>query len=1259
MIKIPKDLQSLISASYHVNSFKRVVEELVYNSLDATSTSIAIRINIQENSLQVIDNGIGIKQNDFALLGQRYTTSKFDNISVMKSIPQTYGFRGLSLSSIIDISLKVKIISRFWDSKDTLSKTFYKGASKEIVEINSRPSKGTTVEIYGLLCNLKIQKKALDQCNELFAIKTLLEQLSLMHVNVSISLRDDGKNEIIFKIQKNRNIFQTISRIFNILPEELQEITVEKHQYKVRAFIEKKDVDLKKYHWVFLNGKYISKTKIHRIVNKHFLKRCYPRKYFKKNKQEEVGHQALPTYFLFISCPYSDYDMLNSESNKTFVEFKNWKQITNLLERLVQCHTGDISLKEIAKPRNIPAAVNNETKTREQIKNIIDKILTKSSKKQNVQMCNGIKGKEIKRKRQLTNPKNGKIVTNKTKQSSKSKTSCNARSFLLENSNYQRKRKIKTANVNGVEDKKRAKKLNQNNCKLNSERITLNNIPFLKTLKQKSIRKKKIQDPKDSNKSHSTILPNAQPEIRTEKKGICEVESDGYITPDIYKLHEPVEYIKQHTEFKLNPIKDDMPNVAKEFDIDPKHLLNEICRKSDFQKTNKKTVMTSYDLVKTVVSNSKNIADLVVSHRKKFKGRRTHIPEYTRYYPVGINKGMFSNKLTFESHEYAINRKQRESHARLNPNIRLLNKVSTKKSLSKNHNINNYIQAFAQKTVSKKYDKRCLINQIKFGMEQTLYTIQEDFSLSNKNKIPTGNVYSKSIDLSFDKYNTVLNSMFENDINTVYDQKTNKNDGKNSDEINCLENVNEYRVTYSIKSSRIYTEVSDEKNSKEDNNDFGPTYTKNIDTFHDLIVNKDISALEINASNSQMVDPMELCQITYDKQNVMEENHINDNYGESNYAKNDKTEASKNVTSHHFHTEEINEIFLDTFNTNEKQTVNPTEAIEKLNCNDIKYLADFNIQSRYAFVPKGMSPIFVNCNLKPSLTIGYFDGEYYKDAIYEKFAEKVMESAQIFEPTIQNVNDGNTNDGLINNKMRKDNADLMFDAESIRKAKVFAQVDCKFIVTIIPEKTISKQAKLNYLVLFDQHAVHERIRLEKNLSEYFNGSAWKCVNIDTITFKLPKDDTTLLHNHKDKLSTFGLQWRIEDNNISVYAIPEAILGKNPRQADVVLNATKCLLSELIEALKNLKGNIPLYPQSIMNLVFSEACRYAIMFGDKLSKSECVNLINSLAECKTPFQCAHGRPVMAVIMELSEEKPQYMVNDSKVLEFRNKCKLIDN
>lgn len=115
-----------------------------------------------------------------------------------------------------------------------------------------------------------------------------------MHVNVSFSLRDDEKNEIIFKIYKNRDIFQTISSLFDITSQELQEITVEKYKYKVRAFIEKRDIESKKKNWIFLNGKYITKTKVHKIVNKRLSKNCDSRKGPRKVNQNSLLLFLLP-----------------------------------------------------------------------------------------------------------------------------------------------------------------------------------------------------------------------------------------------------------------------------------------------------------------------------------------------------------------------------------------------------------------------------------------------------------------------------------------------------------------------------------------------------------------------------------------------------------------------------------------------------------------------------------------------------------------------------------------------------------------------------------------------------------------------------------------------------------------------------------------------------------------------------------------------------------------------------------------------------
>ena len=48
---------------------------------------------------------------------------------------------------------------------------------------------------------------------------------------------------------------------------------------------------------------------------------------------------------------------------------------------------------------------------------------------------------------------------------------------------------------------------------------------------------------------------------------------------------------------------------------------------------------------------------------------------------------------------------------------------------------------------------------------------------------------------------------------------------------------------------------------------------------------------------------------------------------------------------------------------------------------------------------------------------------------------------------------------------------------------------------------------------------------------------------------------------------------------------------------------------------------------------------AIKFGDKLTVEKCEELLNQLSKCKAPFQCAHGRPSLAPIIELENMKMQ--------------------
>lgn len=43
---------------------------------------------------------------------------------------------------------------------------------------------------------------------------------------------------------------------------------------------------------------------------------------------------------------------------------------------------------------------------------------------------------------------------------------------------------------------------------------------------------------------------------------------------------------------------------------------------------------------------------------------------------------------------------------------------------------------------------------------------------------------------------------------------------------------------------------------------------------------------------------------------------------------------------------------------------------------------------------------------------------------------------------------------------------------------------------------------------------------------------------------------------------------------------------------------------------------------------------AIKFGDPLSLDECRSLLRQLELCSAPFQCAHGRPSLAPILDVT-------------------------
>tara|TARA_B100001094_G_scaffold327007_1_gene384280 strand:- start:3967 stop:5685 length:1719 start_codon:yes stop_codon:yes gene_type:complete len=153
------------------------------------------------------------------------------------------------------------------------------------------------------------------------------------------------------------------------------------------------------------------------------------------------------------------------------------------------------------------------------------------------------------------------------------------------------------------------------------------------------------------------------------------------------------------------------------------------------------------------------------------------------------------------------------------------------------------------------------------------------------------------------------------------------------------------------------------------------------------------------------------------------------------------------------------------------------------------------------------------------------------------------------------------------------------------------------------------------IVIIDQHVAHERILYEsaiKSLEE--DGMDSQAIIFpQTLTFE--SEDFTYLHEILPYLLKIGFKIRLfGENSIIVEGVPpELSLGK---EKEIINN----ILDHYIQ---NKKFN----SSFIEYMAATYACKAAIKAGDKLSYSECAELIDKLFITKYPYYCPHGRPVI--------------------------------
>nr|XP_036881925.1 DNA mismatch repair protein Mlh3 isoform X6 [Manis javanica] len=236
-----------------------------------------------------------------------------------------------------------------------------------------------------------------------------------------------------------------------------------------------------------------------------------------------------------------------------------------------------------------------------------------------------------------------------------------------------------------------------------------------------------------------------------------------------------------------------------------------------------------------------------------------------------------------------------------------------------------------------------------------------------------------------------------------------------------------------------------------------------------------------------------------------------------------------------------------------------------------------------------------------------------------------------------------------------------------RYPEVLQQVDNKFIACLMTTKTEKNgEAGGNLLVLVDQHAAHERIRLEQLIIESYEkqqpqGSGRKKLLSSTVSPPLEvtvtEEQRRLLWCYHKNLEDLGLEIIFPDTSDSLVLVGKVPLCFVEREANELRRGrstvTKSIVEEFIreqvELLQTTGGIQGTLPLTVQKVLASQACHGAIKFNDGLSPEESYRLIEALSRCQLPFQCAHGRPSMLPLADIDhlEQEKQMKPNLAKL------------
>jgi DNA mismatch repair ATPase MutL len=158
------------------------------------------------------------------------------------------------------------------------------------------------------------------------------------------------------------------------------------------------------------------------------------------------------------------------------------------------------------------------------------------------------------------------------------------------------------------------------------------------------------------------------------------------------------------------------------------------------------------------------------------------------------------------------------------------------------------------------------------------------------------------------------------------------------------------------------------------------------------------------------------------------------------------------------------------------------------------------------------------------------------------------------------------------------------------------------------------------LIIAEQHAVDERIQLERILRDLNNTATLN----PPIHLSFTRQEQDQVYRKIDVLSSWAFGLAIVGTGFTVTCVPAPCVTRFIKQHELLKSVVLSIATGIYS------GKI--VPVALMDICKSVACRSAVMFGTVLGRDECVWLMRGVSGCEYPFICAHGRPGIVPVVE---------------------------